>query len=609
VATPRTGLGLRVLNFSILATAYLVVLLSAAGGSRPYLLATIFGGVAVAAVAAISFVRGPREAVEQLTRGIPVWLMMLGAVLPWAAVLVVVARRGLWWTQRPSGLRFFALYLLVTWTIGLCSSWHGAGRRMSSAQRAVAMVASIVGVIGLQGAAFGVNRFGCAVSALMLVLAAFAWAVATVGTTSAHLKLFAGAVAASIALAASEATVRLLKVGQNVQEVNSREFARQFYSLTPPGSVFVNEPKALDEFGPALVEINSLGIRGPEIADKRADWLLIGDSMIEARQLPWTETVTARLQETLRARSIPLRVIGHGMRGWSPLLEWNWYLKVGREFQPRTVLLFFFWNDLWTVGDEVSTFRAALGRDGRPDRFDIAVDSDWIWYKHSRMMRLSEEVWTQLNVSQLRRAFSTMTGRSRSKSALDAAAADQLARGLSDPPLTDGQLQAVLTRPEGELDPELQSVSRGSFWPSIRPWPLWTEKQRAAAARTEQELQRFGEDVRAGGAQFVVVFVPNPLQVGAQECSVGRLFDRVAPGVILPPESGIQTWLKTIADRHGFIVLDPSERMRAAVQADSTEGPAAPFYLRADCHWSARGHQFIADYLVDWYARGKAGGS
>jgi hypothetical protein len=599
---------LRLLSFFILAGAYLIVIFSAAAGSRQYLLATILGGVAVAAVGVVTFARRPREAVERLTLRIPAPVMMLGAVLPWAGMFVLIARRGLWWTQRPSGLRFFALYLLMTWSLALGSGPRAARRRTSGAQRAVGIVALTFAMIGLQGAAFGASGFGCAASMLVLVVAAFAFSVASVGTTPANLKLFAVSAAVVFALAASEAIVRILKVGHNVQEIDSREVAREFYSLTPPRSVFVNQPKALDEFGPALIEINSMGIRGPEIADKRTDWLLIGDSMIEARQLPWTETVTARLQEAVLARAMPLRVIGHGMRGWSPLLEWNWYLKVGRQLQPRTVLLFFFWNDLWTVGDEVSTFRAALGPDGRPDHFDIAVDSDWIWYKHSRMMRLSQEIWTQINVAQLRRAFSTITGRSLSKSALDAAAADRLARSLSDPPLTDGQLQAVLTRPDAELDPELQSLARSSFWPSIRPWALWTEKQRAAAARTELELQRFAEDVGASEAQFVVVFVPNPMQIGAQECSVGRLFDRVAPGVILPPESGIQTWLRTIADRHGFTLLDPSEPMRTAVRADATAG-SAPLYLRADCHWSARGHQFMADYLVDWHARARPGGS
>jgi hypothetical protein len=292
------------------------------------------------------------------------------------------------------------------------------------------------------------------------------------------------------------------------------------------------------------------------------------------------------------------------MRGWSPLLEWNWYLKVGRRLEPRTVFLFFFWNDLWTVGDEVSTFRAALRPDGRPDHFDVVVESKWIWYTHLRLMRLIEDVWQRGSVTQLRRAFSTVAGRNLSTASLDTADAQRLARSLTEPPLTKAQLDAVLTRHEDELDLELQSLARTSLWPSIRPWVLWTEQQRAAAARTELELQRFAEDVTADGARFVVVFVPNPLQIGPEECSVGRFFDRVDTGMTLPPDSGIQTWLRMIAERHGFALLDPSAAMRTVVQSQPGNG-TPPLYLRADCHWSARGHQFMAEYLVDWYVRTK----
>ena len=60
-----------------------------------------------------------------------------------------------------------------------------------------------------------------------------------------------------VAITAIEAGVRLLRIGQNVQEVDSREYAREFYTLTPPRAAFVNQPNTLDEFGPALIAINS----------------------------------------------------------------------------------------------------------------------------------------------------------------------------------------------------------------------------------------------------------------------------------------------------------------------------------------------------------------
>jgi hypothetical protein len=590
--------GLRVLNFGVLAAAYAVLLSRIPGASPQFTLASVAGGVALVLAALVTFAAGPRKWLERAAAAIPPPLAVLLTVLPWAVLFALVARHGLWWTQRPSSLRLFAALLLINWSLAIGAAPLDGRIGPDAARRAVSLIAAALAVIGVQGLAFGVTPFGAAVSTLIAGAAAIAFMVARRGRHTSNLKVFAAAAAAILAFAFAEAAVRLLHIGQNVQEIDSREFAREFYSLTPPGSAFVNQPKALDEFGPALVEINSMGIRGPEIAAGRADWLLIGDSMIEARQLPWEETVAARLQESARARSLPLTIVGHGMRGWSPLLEWNWYLEVGRRLNPQTVFLFFFWNDLWTDGSEVTAFRAVLRPDGRPDYFDVVVEPAWIWYKRVRLVRLLEESWRRASVTQLRRGFATMTGGTVGAGVLDEAAADRLARDLTGAPLSAAQLQKILTAPGHELDPELRDLASTSFWPSMRPWSLWTERQRTAAAHTELELQRFAEDVRADGARFVVVFVPNPLQIGPRECSVGRLFDRVEPGVMLPPESGIQTWLRSVAERHGFELLDPSAAMRTFVAAHRG---APPLYLRADCHWSPRGHQFMADYLLDWH--------
>ncbi len=406
-------------------------------------------------------------------------------------------------------------------------------------------------------------------------------------------------VATTIALVIGEAALRLLHAGESVREVDSREYARQFYSLTPPGSAFVNRPKPLDEFGPALVEINSRGIRGPEIPDERADVLLIGDSFIEARQLPWAQSVGPRLQDALRARSIPLQVVSHGMRGWSPLLEWNWYLKVGRTLHPRVVLLFFFWNDLWPAGNEARTFSAVLAPNGRPMYFDVPVDASWIWYKHVRLVRVAEEAWHRIGLADVKRAFSSMTSGTIAAGVLDTPGAQRAARSLAaGPPYTRTELEALLTSREEALDPALRPVIGSSFWPGTRPLTVWTEAQTQAAARTEIELHQFAADVAADGGRLAVVYVANPYQVGAAECSVGRLIERLDLDAVLPADSGIQAWLRGVSERQHIPLLDPTAAMRAF---DRGQPPDAftPLYLRADCHWSARGHQFMADFVAD----------
>jgi hypothetical protein len=592
------------LNLVVLAAAYAALFTRATGASRWYVFALIAGGAVVAIVALLTFDTRPRAVWVGARSRVPPVIRAFLAVVPWLGLFALTVRSGLWWTQRPSALRFFAAYVLVNWSVGWCSNSAGNGSRTTAARRPVVVLAVFLGALGIEGLAFGVTPFGCAVSALMAGIASFAFAVAAFGSGPACLKLFAACAATLLTIAAVETTVRLRHVGQNVQEVDNREHARAFYSLTPPRSAFVNRPNVLDEFGPALIEINTLGIRGPEIPDGRTDVLLIGDSMIEARQLPWEQTLGPRLQEAFRARSIPGRVVAHGMRGWSPLLEWNWYLKVGRGLRPQTVLLFFFWNDLWTAGDEVSTFGAVLRPDGRPDYFDVPVERSWIWYKHVRLVRLMDDVWHRLGFEQMKRAFSTVAARKASGETLDLPGAQRLARTLTEPPLTPSELEAILTQKEEDLTPALRPLAGRSLWPTTRPWRLWTDAQRTAAAKTELELQRFAEDVAADGGRLVIVSVPNPLQVGSDECAVGRLFERMEPGAILPAESGIQTWLQGVSERHRIELLDPAAAMREFLR-ERPPDDSAPLYLRADCHWSERGHRFMADYLADWYARAR----
>jgi hypothetical protein len=410
-----------------------------------------------------------------------------------------------------------------------------------------------------------------------------------------------------LALAALEAGARGLGIGETARESDSLEIARRFNNLTPPRSAFVNKPRPLDEFPPASIEINSIGIRGPDIPTGKVDLLLLGDSFIEARQLPWEDTLGPRLQATLRARSSGARVVSHGMRGWSPLLEWNWYLKVGRRLQPGRVILFFFWNDLWTAGTEAQTFRAVLGPDGRPDHFDVLLDPSWIWYRHARTVRLLEEVVRLVHARSIRWSIPAAPAGSMTSGGgtLDEESARRMARSMAGgPPLSTAEVTALLTEPAPSLAEHLQGVVKTGFWPGIRPMDLWTREQVDAAAETERELERFAQDVASDGGRLVIAYVPNPYQLSTRECTVGRYLDRLDAGVTLPEDSGVQAWLRSVASRHGIEFLDPTAAMRRWGRDGRAAGTSS-LYLRADCHWSPPGHQFMADWLAGWYLSGR----
>ncbi len=524
------------------------------------------------------------------------------AVAPWIGALVLILAAGTWWSQQNWAPRLLATYMAVVWSL-VWSATHSSDvidTRGSIGdgfvRRLLKVLAAVLVVLGLNGLVLGLGLSGLAASALAACAGFIALCGANLAQPPLRARFAAAGVGLVIGMTSVEVGLRALHLGESVGERDDEEYVRQFHYMPPPGSAFVSVPNQLDEFSSTLIEINSLGIRGPEIPQGQVDVLLIGDSMIESRQLPWDQTLGARLPAALAARSSQAHVVAHGVRGWAPLLEWNWYLKVGHRLKPRTVLLFFFWNDLWTRGTEAQTFNAVLGPTGRPDHFEVLVESGWVWFKHVRAIRLADEARQRFTWQTLRWSVTRIgaTG-----AGLDLERAKAAARRMAgDALLTPGEVETILTKPVTELDPKLRRVAWSEFWPGLRPISLWTDEQRRAAANTALELRRFAEDVAGDGGRLAIVYVPNAFQIAPNECAVARYLVGLDDGQVLPEDSGIQTWLRATTEDAGIDLLDPSDAMRAFVRARPQGAP--PLHLRADCHWSAAGQQFMAGYLADW---------
>ncbi|MBK9242173.1 MAG: SGNH/GDSL hydrolase family protein [Acidobacteria bacterium] len=551
------------------------------------------GGGVVVALALLSLLI-PSPLTRARTR-----LRVVAIVAPWAVVAVLTATNALWWTQQASALRLFVLCVMAAWSGAWCAGpWPSVPGTGRIARSVLIGIAVGLWALSLGGLVSGLTPFGAGVSAVMACVAAATLAVARYGRSHIYGNMVAITMSTMLSFAVAEAAIRVLHIGDSVIEVGDASAVRQFHHIIPPRSAYINQPAALDEFPPTLIETNGFGTRGPEVPPAPVDLLIIGDSMVEARQLPWDQTLGARLPQTLAARSVNATVVSQGVRGWSPLLEWNWYLKAGRRLQPRTVVLFFFWNDLWTTGDEERTFRAVMRPDGRPDYFDVPVEPWWVWYSHLRTMRLAGEMANRLELASVKRSVS---GLGEKAGGLDLTSAVALARKTAgEAILSPDEADALLTEPMERLSPRARQIGETGFWPGIRPLERWTDDQKLAAAKTAQKLRLFAEDVAADGGRLVVLYVPNSFQVSSAECPVSRPLVGLGDDRLLPPDSGIQAWLRAVAQEHKFELLDPSAAMRDFLRTRPADAPA--LYLRADCHWSAAGHQFMADYLADWYA-------
>jgi len=97
------------------------------------------------------------------------------------------------------------------------------------------------------------------------------------------------------------------------------------------------------------VEINSLGLRGPEIRDtgaagKRA--LFLGDSVVAAFEVPYHQTFVALLEADLAERlRVPVQTINAGVRGYGTDQSYLYYRERGRALRPDVVVFFHSGND------------------------------------------------------------------------------------------------------------------------------------------------------------------------------------------------------------------------------------------------------------------------
>ncbi|MBI1872578.1 MAG: hypothetical protein HYS05_01655 [Acidobacteria bacterium] len=530
------------------------------------------------------------------------WARVVLATAPWAVLAVVLATRLRWWLLRPWQLRLFAAYAALAWS-ARWTWWSGRVLAVTGWGAGLTCLGAGLALVALNGLAVGISPVVLGASVLVMLTAMFLFDVAGNGRRGRQLQVLGLTCGVLVAIVAAELLLRASRVGEGLRTINDPEIVRQFHHNTAPMSSSLTQPHLLDEFAPVVVGTNAVGMRGPELPALPLDILLIGDSFVYAGQVAWDETLAPRLTQDLNTTGLNARVASHGVVGWSPLLEWNWYLKVGRRFRPRFTVLVFFWNDLWTKGDESSQYRVVLTPDGRPDHFAIDLPSRWLLLRQSRIVDHLEGLHARLRDSGMRRLAAASSLPDFGTRLTDADAKIEAAR-VTGPGgvLQESDIQLLLTAPTSNLPRALRDVAATKFWPTLRPMTLWSDEQFEAARASEAVLRRFASDVSADGGRLILLYVPNPLQVGVRECSVGRYFDGIGDTTVLPPDSGIQQWLAGVTRRLDIEFLDPTIEMHTWTSRQTDPLPA-PLYLRYDCHWSAAGHRFVADYLARWYAR------
>ncbi len=116
------------------------------------------------------------------------------------------------------------------------------------------------------------------------------------------------------------------------------------HDFLPSVSSVIKPPKN-ENFKPVNMEINSFGIRGPQLKAKGLYRVInIGDSFIEAREVNFEDTLGERLNVYFKGK---MEFISHGIGSWAPTTEFSWIYHKGIGLKPDEVNLFLCVNDFY----------------------------------------------------------------------------------------------------------------------------------------------------------------------------------------------------------------------------------------------------------------------
>lgn len=294
------------------------------------------------------------------------------------------------------------------------------------------------------------------------------------------------------------------------------------------------------------VVFNAKGLRGPELSYEKPEntirIMFLGDSFIEAIQVPYEQTVYVRLAELIAERGLfeaqQVTVFGVGTSGWGTLHEYLYYQHEGYRYSPDLVIVVFISND----PTDNMTVEPKHSRSRYNHR--IIVNGDDVYVECYE----NPKIWLVL----LTRLLEGLPSFVKNHSALWRLTYSAVA----EPFFVLGVL------------PEEGSTS------NLPPDEAWE--------RTGAALRLLQASVAEHGGQLVIMSVPRvPAVEGPYEL-----------------QDNIERNLRTFADAYKIPWLNLLLSYRAYVEAGHNVQP--DIYGPIDVHWSANGHRVTAEILLDW---------
>jgi hypothetical protein len=322
--------------------------------------------------------------------------------------------------------------------------------------------------------------------------------------------------------------------------------------------------------GHAWIEINSAGMRGPEAASRaRAGTYriaLLGDSFIEAFEVPFDKTIGEVLGRRLAARrGGPVEVLNFGVGGYGTAQELLTLRHFVWHYHPDLVLL------AVTTGNDISNNYAPMNQgDYRPyfvlRDSTLALDTTFL---ESREYR-SRAAWT--------RRWFPLVEHSRLAQLLNRA------RHLRRKDQRQGANSGGDSGKEVGLRDEVQ----------VPPTtPAWRE----AWAVTEAILREMRDECRSHRTPLAIVTLTRGIQVTPDREKKARFLRQIGAPDLYYPERRIAA----VGAREGIPVLNLAPAM--AAQAEQRQ-----VFFHADHgtpgvgHWNVAGHEAAGELVAAWLA-------
>jgi lysophospholipase L1-like esterase len=313
------------------------------------------------------------------------------------------------------------------------------------------------------------------------------------------------------------------------------------------------------------VSINRHGLRDPERDYARPPGLCrilaLGDSFTEAFTVSQDEGVTQRLESRLTAAGRHTEVINGGTGGYSTDQEYLFYKNEGCRYQPDIVVLLFFYNDIGANASQQKTKPRFVLEDDHLTLTNVPVPPR-AWPKAPPEDR--EAVRGSAALAWI--AGRLRTGAPRSYNAI-------AKLGLWDP-IEPGRTRSDFRVYQRRDTPEVDEA-----------WRL-----------TEALLAALRDAVRADGARFAVIYIPNKIEVNDRDWEQTSLKYGWEPEKVV--RGRVQRRLQRIGERLEVPVLDLTPAL-AAADRGLLGGP----YFREDMHWNARGHDTAASAIAQFLSQ------